>query len=136
MPTTRFDSKIDTWLIALIGASLVVSAAMPFWLAVTTGQTSTLWLTLAVLAPTLALILWLFRSTAYNVDASQLLVTTGPFRWVVALAEIEGVSDTRSPRSAPALSLDRLEIRYSGGQRLLVSPKDKAGFRAALGHPS
>ena len=30
------------------------------------------------------------------------------------------------------MSLDRLEIRYGGGRRLLISPKDREGFLEAV----
>jgi hypothetical protein len=37
--------------------------------------------------------------------------------------------------SSPALSLNRLEIRYGNGKRMLLSPQDAAGFLKAIGHP-
>jgi hypothetical protein len=30
------------------------------------------------------------------------------------------------------MSLDRLEIRYAGGRKLLVSPEDREGFQEAV----
>ena len=42
------------------------------------------------------------------------------------------VRPTRSILSAPAASLDRLEVKFKKGQPLVVSPRDKQGFVAAL----
>ncbi|PLT32475.1 hypothetical protein CUU64_18370 [Bacillus sp. V5-8f] len=33
---------------------------------------------------------------------------------------------------SPALPLDRLEISYNIGDLVIISPKNKAGFKAAL----
>lgn len=130
----RFVSKIDGWLVSIIGASFAFGLAAPFWAWFSTGDVTALGLSIAILLPVAALVVWLFRSTYYLVTADVLMVKAGPFRWVVSLAEIESVTDSRNPLSSPALSLDRLEIRYSGDRRLLVSPKDKPGFRAAIKH--
>jgi hypothetical protein len=52
---------------------------------------------------------------------------------VILLEEIYTVVEsTRNPASSPALSLDRLLIRYGGGSEIMVSPADKAGFMAAI----
>lgn len=56
----------------------------------------------------------------------------GPFSWIVPLREITSIEPTRNPASSPARSLDRLLVRYGGGEELMVSPGDKAGFMAAI----
>jgi hypothetical protein len=56
-------------------------------------------------------------------------------RWIIALETIDEVYPTRSPLSSPALSLDRLLIRYKnlhGPSTLMVSPEDKTAFLNAL----
>ncbi|UEG55384.1 PH domain-containing protein [Mucilaginibacter daejeonensis] len=51
---------------------------------------------------------------------------------------IKSVKATRNPLSAPAISLDRLEIAYGKYDTIMVSPKDRTGFIAQLlnDHPS
>jgi hypothetical protein len=49
----------------------------------------------------------------------------------VPLATIHSLAATHNPLSSPALSMDRIEVRHAAGT-LLVSPKDKAGFVAAV----
>jgi len=80
-----------------------------------------------------AAMLWSFYGTSYTLGADQLLIRSGPFRFRVALGEITSVAPSRDPRSSPACSLDRLEIRYRGDQsRMLISPADKPAFLEAL----
>ncbi|AYB29386.1 PH domain-containing protein [Chryseolinea soli] len=51
----------------------------------------------------------------------------------VDILRITRVSKTRNPISAPALSLDRMEIIYGNGLRhVIISPKDKMGFVHSL----
>jgi len=77
------------------------------------------------------LVEWVMFSTYYEIDDAALLVRSGPFRWRIPLQEIVAVRELNSLRSGPALSMDRLEVSYSG-RRLLISPADKAGFLAEL----
>jgi len=74
---------------------------------------------------------WLFVSTVYTVTDQGLRVRSGPLnRWVDGRA-IDCVRPTNTILSAPALSLDRLEITGAFGC-VVVSPSDKRGFVSAL----
>ena len=80
-------------------------------------------------------ILWSFRSTYYTVEGSTLIVKSAFMTWRIDIHHIEDVTPTRNPMSSPALSLDRLEIRYRRDGRLrtiLVSPAEKRRFLEAL----
>lgn len=73
--------------------------------------------------------------TFYIVNAEQatLKVTAGPlFNTVIDINTIKRVEESNSLLSAPAMSMKRLEIIYNKFDSLLVSPKDKEGFVAAL----
>lgn len=126
-----FKSAVDWWyyaLLALLLAALLVSVAP----ALLEGEVSLLRAALLAVAM-LGVPLWLLFATAYRVADDTLSVQSGPFSWRIPLAEIESVSPSRSLLSSPALSLQRLEIRYSGGKRLLLSPEDRRGFLDAIG---
>ena len=92
----------------------------------------TTWIILASIAVA-GLIIWIMLGTWYFVDREVLKVVCGPIRWRIPLDEITSVERTRSPLSSPALSLDRLLIRYGKRRRIMVSPDDKDGFLAAIG---
>ena len=81
-----------------------------------------------------ALMIWLLLGTHYTVDRGHIRVASGPFRWKIPIAEITSVEATRSPLSSPALSMDRLRIRYGKRRRIMISPADKAGFLEAIGY--
>ena len=78
------------------------------------------------------IIVWTVLSTYYEIDDGLLMAHSGPFRWRIPLKDITRVRESRSTRSGPALSMDRLEITWSEGKVLLISPRDKAGFLAVL----
>ena len=88
-----------------------------------------------VYALTIVLLWWPLWSTRYVVDQGQLTIRSLCFKWIIPLTAIQSVSETDNSISSPALSLDRLKIEYlkEGQTRtVLVSPRDKVGFRAAL----
>ena len=75
--------------------------------------------------------LWLLVDTWYGVTETDLIVHCGPFRAVVPIASIRAIRPTRTVVSAPALSLNRLEVTHAHGA-LLISPADKTGFIRAI----
>ena len=69
------------------------------------------------------------------VDQEQLTIRSLCFKWIIPLSAIQSVSETDNSISSPALSLDRLKIEYLKQGKIktiLVSPKDKVAFKAAL----
>lgn len=77
--------------------------------------------------------LWIHFGTWYGIDERTLTVRCGPWRWRILVEAIEDVAPSREIVSAPALSLDRLKIMHrESAYGLLVSPKDREGFLAAL----
>ncbi|MBV7540353.1 PH domain-containing protein [Acidovorax sp. sic0104] len=134
-PRAFFTSRVDSWLFAigplagLFAISSVALTAVPFALDAGVLQDKTMMALIAVVfALTLLLPLWLLLDTNYTVTADELLVRSGPFRWRIALGQVHEVLPARSWRSSPALSLDRLRIRYGQGRSILVSPREKQRF--------
>jgi membrane protein YdbS with pleckstrin-like domain len=127
----RYRSKVDAWLAAvLIGAFLLALMVMLFVL-VLSGVFATTWwiavLYLAIWGGVLSLLFPLY----YEITPSTLLVRSGWFRREVPLASIQRVFPTHNPLSAPALSLDRLQVEYTQGSLprfVLISPRDTASF--------
>ena len=128
-----FRSAVDTWFYAVIVVTAVVvaAAALP---ALRAGNGAVVMAVGIAAVIAVGLPVWLLYSTHYTVTYEQLVIRSGPFLWRIPRSEIHEVRPTRSLLSSPALSLDRLEIRYGKGLTILVSPKDKAAFRDALGH--
>lgn len=123
-----YRSRVDRWLIALA----VVFGALPT-IALTGAaffepRLLDVWWVFLILAATFGFVLWIVLSTYYDLDDRELVVRSGPFYWRVPLDSIASVRPTRNPLSSPALSLDRLEVRYGAGQWLLISPRDRDRF--------
>ncbi|WP_134088266.1 PH domain-containing protein [Olivibacter sp. XZL3] len=71
----------------------------------------------------------LFLTTYYVIDGNVLIIRSGLlYRTKVEIDSIRKVQETNNPISAPATSLDRLEIFYNRLDSIIVSPKDKQGF--------
>lgn len=128
-----FKSKIDGWFRAVI--ALVIVAELAVVLGAAMGVRDPL-ATTGIILGSLAvagLLLSVLLNTSYMVDRGVLTARSGPLRWKVPLDQIQSVEGTRNPLSSPALSLDRLRIRYGKNRFILVSPADKAGFLRAIG---
>lgn len=136
-PRAFFPSKVDSWLVAigplagLVAATVVAGVGVPLVLNSGAPQPGIAVLAV-VLAFTFVLPLWLVLDTNYTLTADELRIRSGPFRWCIALSEVREVSPSRSWMSSPALSLDRLHLRYGDGRSILVSPREKQRFIDAL----
>ena len=127
-----FPSKVDGWLVALMAVPIGISVAAATAALLAHPPLPAGLIVVGVEVLVLGLGLWTFRSTLYQVTDREVIVRSGPFRWTIPISDVESVRPSRSPLSSPALSLDRLEIRYAGGRRLMISPKDREGFLIAL----
>jgi hypothetical protein len=127
----RFRSAIDVWLLLVFACTtlLVLVALVPLL------ASGAILLAALILASAVGLPAWLLLSTWYEVDEELLLVRSGPFNWRIRRCDISAVRPTRSVLSSPALSLDRLEIEYGNGRRILVSPANRQSFVETLGFP-
>lgn len=128
----RFRSKIDGWYIPIMVISFVglivalgsvMLSPMPWYLRVI--------VTVAIVA-IMYLLVAISRNTYYEIHGADLLVRSGPLKWTVPIAEIREITPSRNILSAPALSLDRLKIRFGKRAFVLVSPEDKDGFLRAI----
>jgi hypothetical protein len=115
-----FPSKRDLWLGLLIWG-LVLLAAVPALLKPGKGQ-------FIIMIAVILFVGWIWFGTGYEILDDELRIRCGPFRQRIPLQQIKEIKKTRSPLSAPACSLDRLEINYGKSKRVMTSPADKEGF--------
>jgi Bacterial PH domain len=127
-----FPSKVDRWIIALMAIPLGASVVAIGSAVLAAPSPGAVFFLVGVELLLLGFILLTFRSTRYEVTDREVIARSSPFRWRIEIESIESIRPSRSPTSSPALSLDRLEIRYAGGRTLLVSPRDREGFLAAV----
>lgn len=127
-----FRSAVDRWLYLVLAAAavVVVVSVAPLVASASPGPIS---VALFASAIGIGLPLWILRSTFYTVHPDVLEVRSGPFRWRISRSDITSVEVSHSILSSPALSLNRLRIRYGNNRSVLVSPADREGFLQALG---
>lgn len=123
-----FKSEVDGW---FYGATLGLPVLMlPIFFTIEDSTEQLVFL--MAIGSTIAFAVWLLSTTRYTIDEESLLVNSGPFRWRVPLAEINGVTPSRSVLSAPALSLNRLRVDYGNNRYLLLSPVNRDDFVRCL----
>lgn len=117
-----FRSRIDWWIAAiLIAIVLTPLFAMPM-----KGANF-------ILEAVISLLVLSTFHTVYVIKEGKLRVWVGFIRLANKdIQQVQSVLRTSSILSAPALSLDRLLITFANGDRLVISPKDRDGFIAAL----
>ena len=124
----HFEAKRDLWLSIVIWMTSLAMLAGGARLAQFDRWPGAIALGVAAAFP-----LWVFYGTYYMLSQDRLIVRSGPFRWKVPLEEIISMQPSRDPIASPATSLDRIEIRYGQGEKiLLVSPARKEEFCAAV----
>ncbi|MFC0015339.1 MULTISPECIES: PH domain-containing protein [Allobacillus] len=77
-------------------------------------------------------LLWIWFGTGYLVEDGTIVIRSGPFKSTVPIDEIKKLRKTKSPFSAPALSIDRMEILYGHYKVALISPDHEEKFVAML----
>lgn len=134
MAAKHFKSKIDRWIVLLLVVVIATEIVAIGTAAFQAGDPLALTGLILTAIAVIALMIWLMLGTHYTVDRGILKIVSGPFRWKVTIDQITSVEAIKSLLSSPALSLDRIRIRYGKKRRIMVSPADKAGFLKAIGH--
>ena len=128
-----FRLVVDGWYYGLIVFLVAFYMLVAIGLLLEEGIGTAL-LVISVISVPFMLPVWLLFSTFYRIERDDaegsdvLKITSGPFRWTVPLREITSMQATRLPLSYPALSLDRIEIVYGKGRRILISPENRSDF--------
>src|SRR5690606_2702709 len=125
MDMVRYRSKIG-WLIILTIAVLLVGFVRS--ILVDSSGTGSI-----ILLSTCAFIVYLVLCTYYEIGGGTLRIKSGfLLNRSVPITAITKIAATNNPISAPATSLDRLEIFYGQYESIIISPKEKAAFIAHL----
>jgi membrane protein YdbS with pleckstrin-like domain len=120
-----YPSRIDAWLVILtmlgLGAALV--AVFFTW---NHSRTEAL-IGLGTLVFMVSLLGLIGYPCTYTLAETELVVRSGVIRYRIPYSTITGIEPSRSPWSAPALSLRRVKISH-GGRFMLVSPNEREEF--------
>ncbi|QEI06300.1 PH domain-containing protein [Pigmentiphaga aceris] len=123
--THAYPSRIDAWLVLVIGGTigLVVTHGV---LLLRTAPLAAL-ISLGVAIFTGAIVAVMTMPCRYELEENHLLIRCGMIRQRIAYADITGIAPSRSLLSAPALSIRRVKINFRHGTQL-VSPREREAF--------
>ena len=121
----EFKSKVDLWLAAVLWGSVAL-CFFPVFLE------DGLIIGLAIGSPMAIFILLLWINTKYYIRDEHLVIKGVLKDTLIPIVSITSVNSTRNPSSAPALSMDRLEINYGNFDFVLISPLEKEHFMEEL----
>lgn len=77
--------------------------------------------------------LWTMLSTRYIIENGHLKILSGPFSCTIPIETIESIHEVHSITASPALSFDRIEIKYDENRTVTISPDDRSAFLRQLG---
>lgn len=80
----------------------------------------------------IGLLLWIWFGTGYKVEKEFLEVRYGPFKSKIRIKDIKKIRRTKNPFTAPALSIDRIEILFGRYDVVNISPKNESGLIHSL----
>lgn len=126
-----FRSKIDAWyyLCAIVSICVVSALVLVFW---TYADISYFILMCLAEVAIIALFVALPLKTRYILEDDSLNVESpGSKKVIIRYSDIKSVEESTLNWSSPALSLDRIDIKY-GNDRILISPQNKKEFMNEL----
>ena len=119
-------SKIDIWIALLLVAGPLILVNLGIYLHKTgEEQNSLICISAGML---IGVVTWILAFPCqYTLEDKSLLAQSGILKWRIPYAEIQTVELSNSILSGPALSLQRIEVRYDQG-RILISPNERDLF--------
>lgn len=128
-----FSSKVDAWIPGVVIVSVLASPVIVFLAPAKKPVASMTWMIVFGAGLfTLALVGWMFATTAYVISGPDLRLKSGPVRITIPINTITRIGRGSVIGSAIALSLSRIEIQYGRFQSVLISPKDPRAFIQAI----
>lgn len=125
----EFRSRIDrsmAWLI-LGSCALLLITCLAAVADSSTGPITTGFVILVTIT-IFPLLMWILFGTSYRLTETHLLVRSGPFKTDIFLVDIICIEPVRSIQNSPAISRDRLLIRYGRFATVMISPEDRRNF--------
>ncbi|HTE26028.1 PH domain-containing protein [Flavitalea sp.] len=112
-----------------IGPELAIPVAVLLFAGLMLSSASKNWIGVLIIFLVMIFVLHVFLTTYYEINGNILKIKCGfLIDKEVNIDDIVSIKETFNPLSAPATSLDRLEIKLRGKDSILVSPKDKREF--------
>ena len=132
-----FPSKRDLWMTATIWLfaflfiiSPIIFPNLGVWM--TPDFLDKQWIKIVLLVPIGFCLIWIWFKTGYTIAENHLTIRYGPIKKIDTISSIR---KTRNPFIDPALSMNKIEINFSGLNTIAISPKNQTEFvRQLLKH--
>lgn len=113
-----------------IGLELIIPLIIVFGtVLVLIGMERSKWFAFVIILPVILFMVHLFMTTFYVIHGNTLTIKSGfLFNVCIDINTIKKIAETNNPISSPAISLDRLEIKYGVFNSVIISPKNKKEF--------
>ncbi len=122
-----YRSKVDLWLVGLVGLAAATPLLAAGWLALQGEFTG--FLLLSCWGGVMILIIGVLSfPMRYTLRADHLHIQSGWLHWDVSCASLRQAALSRNPLAAPAWSLQRVKLVTADGSVILVSPEDRESF--------
>lgn len=115
------------------GFSIVIPLVLVLGTVGTLFVIAKFWVGLLIILFAAGFITHMFITTRYTIHRDQLNITCGFFfNQTIEIATITRISETKTTLSAPATSLNRLQLFYNTFDSVTISPTNKSAFIAEL----
>lgn len=128
-----FSSKKDWWMTIIIWLCVILFIVPPLfsleigvWM--TPESLGKQWIKFIILFPLGFCLMWIWFKTGYTIEDNVLKIQYGPFKKKIKIDDIHRMKETKNLFSAPALSMDKIEIKYARFETVSISPKNKMEF--------
>ncbi len=122
---TTFKSKIDALILIPVFSLLSIIAGIMIY--------ERLWIGLILVTLTLLFSAFVIFTITYQIHQQQLIVRCAYYTYPpIDILGIKKISSTKNFVSAPAASLDRIEIRYNQYDHIIIAPKNQQLFLEKL----
>ncbi|MBW8687760.1 PH domain-containing protein [Chitinophaga rhizophila] len=112
-----------------VSKGIFIPVLVIFLAVIVTAAITRTWGLVGIMTLTAAFTFYTIMSIDYKITGNELAIRCGIlFKRTVHINTINRIRHTHNPLSAPAASLDRLELRFNKYETILVSPKNKAAF--------
>ncbi len=124
-----YRSKIDWWLAPLLALPPIAASAVAVSSAMT-GDPSEMAGGLGAVLFVAGIYVGCVFPMRYGISSDRLIIRFGLCRQHVLFSDILEIHPTRNPLSSPALSLDRLHVRFGKGifSAVMISPGQRERF--------
>lgn len=130
MEPAVYKSKISITLFVIVTTCLIVLPLLPLFTSTPTTEDIVFIAVYLIIA--VALEAFLYTGTSYTIAGEKLTVKSFLVKEEINIGDISSIVHTRTWLSAPALSLNRIELRYKRSRSIVISPRREEQFIARL----